>query len=1079
MTFTHTPPPGFKGGAYRPTPLFGGGLKVPKAGQGYTGTIPIYNQFSIVQMINPVWPEGALGEEPAVVYSVGVNQFLVLAGSGFNDFRAATSHLWWQYLTVNADQSITLGASGLQALPYPLDTVGAITAAKDGTWAAVPPNTFGGPGITAATNPFSVAFGTFNSGFSSLSFTSGSYASVPSPSPVTNSPLVALNKNLAIIFTCPIAAAGFPPAYGLPAVISMNPSTGAVIDYQAITPAAPVTPTNQNYLEGVVVDSSHVLVFHGQTGTSGSSPTTTNTYLDLIPFDSSGHFGTKSSIGFGFSGFLPSDFNLVYPEYYVNGGYVAYESPAGPTGFGVPATTYQVWQGTTTPALPTILNPYPSVFSNPYYAGSSVPPGTDLWVPGGATPPSGYQAMQRVQPVFAGGAWSVPSVEVVSFPDQAQDTTGAAFTSFAITGRLSQVSTLTQGAVDPNGLPLFLMQGVFAVPSEVYTPTYAAVWAGEVRTVQTGTRTRAITFAENEYNSSYNFGSYPGCIWYESSFYQISYSSADMSGGVWHGNFIDCDMSYANFTNGRYGLDIGPEALMTSCSAAHADFSGSNFIGELLYCDFTGTKFHNCVFEDVVFYGCGFIGADFTGATFRRCSFGNSYPDGIIFWDESTIWPAGFNPATIPYSRSTYWDFSNQTLTGTDLSKYNLCQANFQNSILQDVPLSGDVGTVCFADFTNAQILGATLGNALFTSGPLRGSATYNNYAFCKFGGATIDYGPGDSGRVSGPGSSPMGSPMFTHADFTNARFVWSGAAAFPGQHWCAWSTVNISYAIFDYCTAPPGCVMHFQECNGAWASFVGAQLGPTDGFAPNSAATHFPGSARNEATGGALFTDSVFCYADFSGARGGWFVSCNLSNAKFVDFIGPFTSFAEAYIGYADFSGAAIDPTAFAGTMAFYDMIPALYNSHTKATPGLLAAAHPAVTGQDDPSYLAVDGHQDFSNQVIQPSSSNQPVLPTSGPYLNTFGADFNGATLQGVGYDNLSAYNSNFQGVKIDPGFIFNTIPSSGGHAYAYQSHWGAPPAGASRGPATGLAGPQAARQPGVQLVHLQSSSAQSSSS
>jgi uncharacterized protein YjbI with pentapeptide repeats len=519
-----------------------------------------------------------------------------------------------------------------------------------------------------------------------------------------------------------------------------------------------------------------------------------------------------------------------------------------------------------------------------------------------------------------------------------------------------------------------------------------------------------------------------------------------------------CDFSYANLTD----CSIGCRNVFAN-TFANADLSRSTFTGAVnthfTHQDFTNAKLVNCAFVNIAFCGGSFIGADLTGATFTGCTWNAVGPggsDGTVYWDSSTKWPAGFDTSIIPLSAHTFPDYSNQTLTGVDLSILFHAHANFKNAILTDCFLSSNCA---YADFSHAQLLGSTMATAYMVA------------AWANFSKATVDIGPA---TVNGRANSGIDLASLAHSNWQDAQITWSGQSSYPPRQSIAFGhgDGNFSYANFNGLKNPPGACLVFSDCNVSYSTFVGARLYDLD-VVPTT--NGIPGVTT-------VIGEATMCYCDFTNCQGGWFEECTLIGSTFKGAHLPATTFTFSNLSDVDLSGATgltnasfdvgptgnmhqADPTGtptFGMTNQYDDH--AVYNANTKLPPGIdLSLLLPANTdpnanaGQVSPPY-GVFQESDFTGQTLNPS---QGYVRGGSPQIQAYDGNFRDVTFTPGTYNNLQAvFNSNFRGAHFDGG----TFPQG-----FYESNLGNPPPGGARGTATATTGPPLVRTAPTVHLHL----------
>jgi uncharacterized protein YjbI with pentapeptide repeats len=619
-----------------------------------------------------------------------------------------------------------------------------------------------------------------------------------------------------------------------------------------------------------------------------------------------------------------------------------------------------------------------------------------------------------------------------------------------IDGAISGVTFSTNGTPDGHGNALWAALAPASFSSFTNPFPVTLVYGGKVARPP-------LVFDGDLYNGNLDFGSFPQCVWgggTRLADQQISFACADFNGSQFYG-FGQCnpgylDFSYANLTNCR----INSFGSFGYTSFTEADCSGSLFTdsatGSATHIDFTNANLSNCTFLNIDFQGVSFIGANLTGAQFINCTWEgtrtNQY-DGTVFWDSTTKWPAGFDPSIFPVSRSTFYDYSGQTLTGTDMSYTFHAHANFKNAILTDVLLGPYCG---WADFSGAQLLGDTLYNS------------YPAMMWANLKGATIDLG-----RFHG-GSSPggIGPPSLAHASLEGVQFTWTGQSGYPAKtaNYFGNGNGNFAYCNFNGIKNPPGCLLVFLNCNTSYSTFVGARL-----------------YDLNEIPVFNGISESTMCYCDFTDCVGGWFQEAVLVGSTFKGADLTWSCFTEANLCDVDLSGAIVNDAAFdsqsklgnlyladpgatlrtfSGGWVGYDL-PATYNSKTKLPAGInMSQLLPAIT---DP--LALPPYQqtwplsDFTGQTLTPTQ-----YPPGATQHDLRIYDGN---LQSVTFDSPNAYNNLGQNFNTNFGkakFLAGRFPQG-----LYECNLGNPPLGGARGQATSTPGPPLVRHAPTVHLHL----------
>lgn len=538
------------------------------------------------------------------------------------------------------------------------------------------------------------------------------------------------------------------------------------------------------------------------------------------------------------------------------------------------------------------------------------------------------------------------------------------------------------------------------------------------------------TFLQPMTYSSFSYGSFPGVNW-GGDMTSSAMSDADFSGGYFGyigpqpptspGAMDYTVASCSNFTKCKFGGGTsyagGAEHTWSATLAdfTYSDFSGSTFV--YAYClgsDFTGSIFRDCLFINTNFNVACLIGADFTGATFQ----GIPVFDGCLY-DDTTKWPVGFDPTTITGATHVYADYSGQKLVETDLSNVFLGHANFKGATLQDVVMNAYCG---WADFTDAKLLGCTIGNG---PSPQVNSYGYHYYNQLNLGhailvGATIDFGVNALSSSHPTVGHGIVAYNWAHADFTGVKFVWSGEASFTYKD-ANFNSVNMAYSIFDNATLGFNGMLVIEECNAAYASFKNVAFGNIQDFV-------------------SLIYDTVpnsnLSYCNFEGASGGLYGEGTLSYANFdkADMTGA--DFEEANLSYANFATCNVTSQALDGTnhttLSGRVLPAASYNSYTTFPSTLnLSTLIVIIANSTSTGYP-----QDLSYQTLNPPTTGGLQLyegeVSYAQFVGTFGVTSSSGQVQG--------YNANFQGCQFNGATLTaESITSS-----TYQSHFGSAPPG-----------------------------------
>lgn len=872
-----------------------------------------------------------------------------------------------------------------------------------------------------------------------------------------------VNKSLAICLVRPC------PSYPSGALVSVSPLGGGTLSTLQLSTLG--DHSSGAFISIALYDATHVLLVYG-------SPSVINFYT--VPFDpSSGSLGTPvlhpaavdavATTG----GYTPyrshspasQDWNLGQPRAYQPGGFIDdnyegytstnrdfYTDNTEVTGFGgggvgyldpTLSQTLSSWPSTvggyadrgtaftfvapgwnsssTDSACEYVGAPFPQAIQ-PFYSATDTDfkSRSDGWVFAGAQGQDQVTTVLNVRYEAPGDAnmFADPHTDNLIFWATTSDPAGVPISD----GRYGSDGFWGgRGAVDSAGTPLWV------VPSQ--TSGYY-VTAGQQRTVVNGSYTGAVFSSYQFEYCNLDYGSYPGCTW-DYSLPNASIHNADLS----HGSFEqDCfyytEASYCNFTNSLMGNDGNFEAYASDFTAS--DFTNARFSvpgnsrTTVARCDFTGAILRGCDMRHVAFNQCSFIGADMTGAVFD----GSTSFTGCLL-DATTTWPLGFNPVTMTTgSVGAFADYSNQTLTGTDLSGVFLAHANFENAVLTDVNLGSDY--VGWANFRGARLFGTTFTRRNGVAAP-----------WADFTNATIDFGTTKLSSYNLPYGIDIAN--WAHANFQNVQFTFGGVAGGVSIPIGTPITIDASFGCAAYCNFngvknPPGYPLFFEFGNFSYSTFVGARLYDS---------TTLPQCAVSGADVG-----SLMAYCDFTGLQGGWFVGCNLTGSTFKNANLPVTCFTNCNLCDVNFTGATgITPAAFDVTVTGnlyvseigrslhptpwspteYDMR-ATHNANTILPAGITTAMLiPAVTdvSQGNSWYSSLtsaysyfkdetityldgrwggnaDGRNKWQMMVYYGSCPGMVFTPSIYGYHNfeeAFGTDFRGADLMGSVWDDWTS--------------------------------------------------------------------------
>lgn len=361
------------------------------------------------------------------------------------------------------------------------------------------------------------------------------------------------------------------------------------------------------------------------------------------------------------------------------------------------------------------------------------------------------------------------------------------------------------------------------------------------------------------------FLSWPGCVWGPGADFQNATGcSSDFSGG----SFVGADMFGADFSNASMENCDFRNADIYQADFTGADLTGSNLgpLGDdgsnLAWSDFSNAILVNCDLTNANLFMSCLIGANLTGAVLTGADlYGVTY-------DETTIWPAGFDPSSITDPKHAYADYHGQTLTGTDLSGEFLGHANFAGATLTGVTF----GQGCM----HANFNGATIQGAL--------PAVLSHAGFV---GATIDFSYGLTGHG-------IDDTNLAFVNFTGAKFIWSQETTPPTV--IGITDSNLSYASLAELTRE-GIQLGIGTSVVAYADLTGADL---NGVLPD----------EHPFTMGL----SNYAYATLDRVQGGWYSFSCLSHATFRDANLTNSSFNTADLAAANFTGATATDAAFSG---------------------------------------------------------------------------------------------------------------------------------------------------------------------